>query len=83
MAANGPILPKTIVVIGGGDVAMDACRAALRLPGVEKVIVAYRRGPAEIPARAYELEAAKAEGVEIPLQCRADGGRRRKTAAWL
>jgi NADPH-dependent glutamate synthase beta subunit-like oxidoreductase len=60
-----PVLPKTIVVIGGGDVAMDACRAALRLPGVEKIIVAYRRGPAEIPARAYELEAAKAEGVEF------------------
>ena len=58
-----PVLPKKIVVIGGGDVAMDACRCALRLPGVEKVVVAYRRGPAEIPARAYELEAAKAEGV--------------------
>jgi len=60
-----PILPKTVVVIGGGDVAMDACRAALRLPGVEKVIVAYRRGPDEIPARGHELLAAKAEGVEI------------------
>ncbi|PPQ40554.1 NADPH-dependent glutamate synthase beta chain [Rhodoblastus acidophilus] len=60
-----PILPKKVVVIGGGDVAMDACRAALRLPGVEKVIVAYRRGPDEIPARAHELQAAKAEGVEI------------------
>ncbi|MDI9850128.1 FAD-dependent oxidoreductase [Rhodoblastus sp. 17X3] len=60
-----PRLPKKLVVIGGGDVAMDACRAALRLPGVEKVVVAYRRGPAEIPARAYELEAAKAEGVEF------------------
>jgi NADPH-dependent glutamate synthase beta subunit-like oxidoreductase len=58
-----PVLPGTVVVVGGGDVAMDACRAALRLPGVEKVIVAYRRGPAEIPARAYELEAAQAEGV--------------------
>ncbi|MBB4198842.1 glutamate synthase [Rhodoblastus sphagnicola] len=60
-----PILPKRVVVIGGGDVAMDACRTALRLPGVEKVIVAYRRGPEEIPARAYELHAAKAEGVEF------------------
>ncbi len=60
-----PVLPKTVVVIGGGDVAMDACRSALRLPGVEKVTVAYRRGPAEIPARAYELEAAKAEGVDF------------------
>jgi NADPH-dependent glutamate synthase beta subunit-like oxidoreductase len=60
-----PTLPANVLVIGGGDVAMDACRAALRLSGARKVTVAYRRGPAEIPARAYELAAAKAEGVEI------------------
>lgn len=60
-----PILPAHVVVIGGGDVAMDACRTAKRLPGVEKVTVLYRRGPEEIPARKYELEAAIAEGVEI------------------
>lgn len=60
-----PILPAHVVVIGGGDVAMDACRTAKRLPGVETVTVVYRRGPDEIPARKYELEAAIAEGVEI------------------
>ncbi len=60
-----PILPAHVVVVGGGDVAMDACRTARRLPGVEKVTVVYRRGPDEIPARKYELEAAIAEGIEI------------------
>ena len=60
-----PILPAHVVVVGGGDVAMDACRTARRLPGVKKVTVVYRRGPGEIPARKYELEAAIAEGIEI------------------
>jgi NADPH-dependent glutamate synthase beta subunit-like oxidoreductase len=60
-----PVLPKHVVVVGGGDVAMDACRTAKRLPGVEKVTVIYRRGLAEIPARKYEREAAVAEGIEI------------------
>jgi NADPH-dependent glutamate synthase beta subunit-like oxidoreductase len=74
-----PVLPKQVVVIGGGDVAMDACRSALRLPGVEKVVVVYRRGPDEIPARAYELQAVKAEGVEIrynvaPIAVEQSGG---------
>lgn len=60
-----PVLPAHVVVIGGGDVAMDACRAAKRLAGVEKVTVLYRRGPEEIPARKHEIDAALAEGVEI------------------
>jgi NADPH-dependent glutamate synthase beta subunit-like oxidoreductase len=60
-----PVLPKHVVVVGGGDVAMDACRTAKRLPGVETVTVIYRRGEAEIPARKYEREAAVAEGIEI------------------
>lgn len=60
-----PILPKHVVVVGGGDVAMDACRTARRLPGVEKVTVLYRRGEKEIPARKHEIEAALAEGIEI------------------
>lgn len=60
-----PRLPRHVVVIGGGDVAMDACRTARRLPGVDKVTVVYRRGEAEIPARRYELDAAVAEGIEI------------------
>lgn len=60
-----PRLPAHVVVIGGGDVAMDACRTAKRLPGVEKVTVVYRRGPSEIPARKHELDASLAEGIEF------------------
>jgi NADPH-dependent glutamate synthase beta subunit-like oxidoreductase len=60
-----PAMPEEVVVIGGGDVAMDACRTALRLPGVKHVKVIYRRGPDEIPARKHEIAAATAEGVEI------------------
>jgi NADPH-dependent glutamate synthase beta subunit-like oxidoreductase len=63
-----PVLPRHIVVIGGGDVAMDACRAARRLSGVEKVTVLYRRGEQEIPARRHEIEGALAEGIEIVYQ---------------
>ncbi|MFV2033111.1 MAG: FAD-dependent oxidoreductase, partial [Gammaproteobacteria bacterium] len=60
-----PELPETVVVIGGGDVAMDACRAALRLPGCKNVKVIYRRGPDEIPARKVELDGAVEEGIEF------------------
>ncbi len=60
-----PRLPATVVVVGGGDVAMDACRAALRLPGCRRVRVLYRRGPEDIPARRHEIDGALAEGVEI------------------
>ncbi len=60
-----PAMPGEVLVVGGGDVAMDACRTALRLPGVRRVKVIYRRGPEEIPARKYEIEAALAEGVDI------------------
>jgi NADPH-dependent glutamate synthase beta subunit-like oxidoreductase len=58
-----PEMPETVVVVGGGDVAMDACRAALRLPGCKRVKVVYRRGPDEIPARRIELEGAVKEGI--------------------
>ena len=60
-----PQLPETVVVIGGGDVAMDACRVAKRLPGCKHVKVVYRRGPEEIPARSIELEGAVSEGIEF------------------
>jgi len=75
-----PTLPAHVVVVGGGDVAMDACRTARRLPGVKKVTVLYRRGPSEIPARKYELDAAIAEGIEVAYNVaptavtEADGG---------
>ncbi|MCH9013689.1 MAG: FAD-dependent oxidoreductase [Proteobacteria bacterium] len=69
-AGARPELPETVVVIGGGDVAMDACRVALRLPGCERVKVVYRRGPEEIPARKIELEGAIEEGVEFVYNTR-------------
>ena len=64
-AGERPEMPETVLVIGGGDVAMDACRAAIRLPGCKNVKVIYRRGPNEIPARREELEGAIKEGIEI------------------
>ena len=60
-----PDMPETVLVIGGGDVAMDACRAAKRLPGCKDVKVVYRRGPDEIPARREELEGAIKEEIDI------------------
>ena len=60
-----PEMPETVVVVGGGDVAMDACRVAKRLPGCKAVKVIYRRGPNEIPARKIELHHALKEGVEF------------------
>ena len=58
-------MPSRVIVVGAGDVAMDACRAARRLPGCEDVQVLYRRGPEEIPARKDELHGAIEEGIEI------------------
>jgi len=55
--------PK-VAVIGGGDVAMDAARCALRL-GADKVTVYYRRSRLEMPARVEEIEAAEAEGINF------------------
>lgn len=60
-----PTMPETVVVVGAGDVSMDACRVAKRLPGCKTVKVVYRRGPDEIPARRDELEGAIKEGVEF------------------
>lgn len=58
---------RRAVVVGGGNVAMDAVRTAKRL-GSEAVIV-YRRGEAELPARVEEIHHAKEEGVEFRLLC--------------
>ena len=60
-----PELPETVLVVGGGDVAMDACRVAKRLPGCRQVKVIYRRSPEEIPARRDELEGALKEDIEF------------------
>ncbi len=56
---------KKVAVVGGGNVAMDAARTALRL-GAEVYIV-YRRSEAELPARVEEVHHAKEEGVEFHL----------------
>ena len=55
---------KKVAVVGGGNVAMDAARSALRL-GAEKVYVVYRRSEAELPARHEEVEHAMEEGVDF------------------
>ncbi len=64
-AGERPELPETVVVVGGGDVSMDACRSALRMPGCKEVKVVYRRGPEEIPARKDELDGAIKEGIQF------------------
>ena len=55
-----------VAVVGGGNVAMDAARTALRL-GAEKVYIVYRRSMEELPARKEEVEHAIEEGVEFQL----------------
>ena len=55
-----------VAVVGGGNVAMDAARTALRL-GAEKVYIVYRRSMEELPARAEEVEHAKEEGIDFRL----------------
>lgn len=57
---------KKVAVIGGGNVAMDAARTALRL-GAERVYIVYRRSEAELPARKEEVEHAKEEGIDFKL----------------
>ena len=57
---------KRVAVVGGGNVAMDAARTALRL-GAEKVYIVYRRSLEELPARKEEVEHAMEEGVEFKL----------------
>ena len=57
---------KKVAVVGGGNVAMDAARTALRL-GAEKVYIVYRRSLSELPARKEEVEHAMEEGVEFML----------------
>lgn len=58
--------PYSVAVIGGGNVAMDACRCALRI-GAKHVYCVYRRSKKELPARLEEVEHAEEEGVEFHL----------------
>lgn len=57
---------KKVAVVGGGNVAMDSARCALRL-GADEVTVIYRRSEAEMPARDEEIEHAKEEGIKFRL----------------
>ncbi len=56
-------LGKNVLVVGGGNTAMDSCRTAKRLGA--KVTLVYRRSDAELPARAEEVKHAKEEGIEF------------------
>jgi len=57
---------KSVAVVGGGNVAMDAARTARRL-GAEKVIIVYRRSEKELPARLEEIQHAREEQIEFQL----------------
>ena len=63
--SDTPIIKaKSVMVVGGGNTAMDSCRTAKRL-GAERVFIAYRRSEAEMPARLEEVKHAKEEGIEF------------------
>jgi len=65
--ADTPIaISKKVAVVGGGNVAMDSARTAVRL-GAEKVYLIYRRSEKEMPARVEEVHHARQEGVEFLL----------------
>jgi glutamate synthase (NADPH) small chain len=76
--APTPLLPaRRVVVTGGGNVAMDAARTALRM-GAGEVTIVYRRSRAELPARHEEIEHAEQEGVKFhflatPVRLLGDG----------
>ena len=57
---------KSVAVVGGGNVAMDAARSAMRL-GAEHVYIVYRRSEEELPARQEEVHHAREEGIEFML----------------
>ena len=67
--ADTPVIKsKAVAVVGGGNVAMDAARCAMRL-GADHVYIVYRRGEAEMPARLEEQHHAKEEGIEFKTLC--------------
>jgi len=57
---------RKVAVVGGGNVAMDAARCAMRL-GADEVSIIYRRSMEELPARAEEVHHAKEEGIDFKL----------------
>ncbi|MBN2035927.1 MAG: NADPH-dependent glutamate synthase [Chitinispirillaceae bacterium] len=67
--AHTPIMRgKRVITVGGGNVAMDAARTALRL-GARQSIIVYRRSEAEMPARKAEIHHAREEGIAFHLLC--------------
>lgn len=62
---TSPIRSKKVITIGGGNVAMDSARTAMRL-GAESIIV-YRRSQQEMPARAEEIHHAEEEGIQLMI----------------
>jgi heterodisulfide reductase subunit A-like polyferredoxin len=62
-SGNSPKIGPNVIVIGGGDVAMDAARCALRMPGVKSVHLACLESRAEMPAHSWEAAEALEEGV--------------------
>lgn len=84
-ATDTPLLyGKNVVVVGGGNTAMDAVRTAKRL-GAERAMIVYRRSEEEMPARVEEVRHAKEEGIEFlllhnPIAYRADDKGRVKEA---
>ena len=66
--ADTPVLHgKSVVVVGGGNVAIDAVRTARRL-GAEQATIVYRRGRTEMPARVEEVDHAEQEGISFDFQ---------------
>ncbi|MCQ2072675.1 MAG: bifunctional dihydroorotate dehydrogenase B NAD binding subunit/NADPH-dependent glutamate synthase [Bacteroidaceae bacterium] len=70
------IFGKNVMIVGGGNTAMDSVRTALRL-GAERAMIVYRRSEEEMPARLEEVKHAKEEGVEFmtlhnPIEYKAD-----------
>jgi len=63
---EAPPVGKRVIVIGGGNTAIDSARTALRL-GAEEVVIVYRRSREEMPASAWEIEAAEREGIALQL----------------
>ncbi len=60
-----PAIGPRVVIVGGGNVAVDTARTAIRLSNVKEVIIAYRRDRNAMPASKEEIEAAEAEGVKF------------------
>jgi formate dehydrogenase major subunit len=78
MKSNPPVKGR-VVVVGGGNTALDAARTSIRL-GADKVILLYRRTRHEMPANNVEIEAAQQEGVEFqflaaPVRVNEENGR--------